>query len=85
MKLLLGCYAVAVTVVAGCLGYFIVTDPIPRYQRFPQGDSLQGGPSMAIVCTAYSNRPNQEFTSSHPGDYYGLRIVSDCLTVDPRK
>lgn len=83
MKLALLCYSVAISVVCAFLAFTVLSDPIPRFQRFKDGDNVQGNGELRIVCTAYSNRPNQDFTQTHPGEYYGLRIVSDCLTERP--
>lgn len=79
--LLAWCLAGAMAVVSVTLAVLLFTAPIPRLHRFPEGDNVQQNGSLTIKCTAYSNRPDQNFNSSHPADYYGLRIVSDCVTV----
>lgn len=73
----------ALAVLAGALGFVIVSDPVDagRLHRFPQGDSVQGSGDLRVVCKAYTNRPTQDLGATHPGDWYGFRLVSDCRTV----
>lgn len=70
-------YAVATT-------YILVNDPIPRLHRFPKLDSIQDdleSPFM-IVCTAYSNRPNEDLQKERYGkEMIGFRVISDCKTL----